>query len=364
MRQHLRELDWLLISLSLLLVAFGLISIYASGGEEIVNFKRQILWLAIGFFLMVLISFFDYRVLRNYRAPVIIIYGFSLLLLLGVLMFGVSVRGAESWYRIGPVTFEPVEFAKIVLILLLAKYFSMRHIEIYRARHIVVSGLYVFLPASLVFIQPDTGSVIILLSIWFGIMVIAGIKIRHIIALALSGIILVSFAWSFVFQDYQKDRFLSFINPESDPRGSGYNVLQSVIAVGSGGVWGKGIGGGSQTQLGFLPESHTDFIYAAIVEETGLAGAVMLLACFAFFIRRIMKISRHSANNFARLVSAGFSVMIISQMFVNIGMTMGLLPITGLPLPFVSYGGSSLISLFVMMGILQSIVVNKTAATG
>lgn len=363
MRKHLRELDWPLVVMALLITAFGLLSMYGSGGEEIVNFKRQILWLAIGFFLMVSISFFDYRLLKNYKAPVIIIYGFSVLLLLGVLVFGVTARGAESWYRIGPVTLEPVEFVKIALVILLAKYFSMRHIEMYRARHIVTSGLYVFLPASLVFIQPDFGSVIMLLSVWFGIMVIAGIKIRHIISLAISGIILASLVWSFALQDYQKDRLLSFVNPERDPRGSGYNVLQSVIAVGSAGAWGKGIGGGSQTQLGFLPESHTDFIYASIVEEMGLAGGVILLVCFAFFIRKVMNISKNSANNFARLVSAGFSIMIVSQMFVNIGMTMGLVPITGLPLPFVSYGGSSIISLFVMMGILQSIVVNKTIAT-
>jgi len=359
MLAHLKRLDWLLIASALLLVTFGLISIYSSGGEELINFKKQILWLTMGFFLMLTVSFFDYRVLKNYKAPVTIIYIISLLSLLGVLIFGVSVRGAESWYRVGSITVEPVEIAKIVLILLLAKYFSMRHIEIYRVRHIVISGMYVFLLASLVFIQPDIGSVLILISIWFGVMVIAGIRIKHIAALAIIGMVVLSTAWVFAFQDYQKDRIISFINPQSDPRGSGYNALQSVIAIGSGGIWGKGIGEGTQTQLGFLPEAQTDFIYAAIVEEMGLVGGFLLLICFVLFIKRVMNISRYSTNNFARIVAAGFSVMLISQIFINTGMTLGVAPITGIPLPFVSYGGSSLISLFLMLGILQSITANK-----
>ena len=359
MLSHLKKMDWPLVTAAVLLVIFGLISIYGSGGEGLLNFKKQILWLTIGFFLMIAVSFFDYRVFKNYRIPVISIYAFSLFLLLGVLIFGVEIRGAESWYRIGSITLEPVEFAKMILILLLAKYFSMRHIEMYRVRHVIISGIYVFLPASLVFIQPDSGSVMILLSIWIGVMIIAGIKLKHIIALALIGVVMLSAAWIFAFQDYQKDRILSFINPELDPRGSGYNSLQSVIAIGSGGIWGQGIGEGTQTQLGFLPEAHTDFIYAAIVEEMGLIGGLMLLAVFIFFIRRVMYISKNSENNFARLVAAGFSVMIISQVLINTGMNIGILPITGIPLPFVSYGGSSLISLFLMLGVLQSIRVNS-----
>lgn len=356
---HLKKVDWVLIASVVSLVSFGLLSLYSSGGDELVNFKKQILWLTIGFFLMLTISFFDFRILKNYRSIIVIIYALSTLSLLGVLMFGVQVRGAESWYRIGSITIEPVEFAKIALIILLAKYFSMRHIEMYRVRHIIASGLYVSLPAALVFLQPDTGSVMILISIWFGIMIIAGIKIKHLITLCLLGLVSFFIAWSLVFQDYQKDRLLSFINPELDPQGAGYNVRQSIIAVGSGGIWGKGIGEGTQTQLGFLPEAQTDFIYAAIAEEIGLVGVSMLLLCFLFFFRKIMDISKAATNNFARLLAAGFSIMILSQLFINIGMTLGILPITGIPLPFVSYGGSSLISLFLMLGIIQSIKINS-----
>ena len=360
MIKHLKKLDWVLAASAISLVSFGLVSLYASGGaggDEFL-FKKQVLWLVMGFFLMVVISFFDYRILKNYRSPILVLYGFSLILLFGLLVFGANIRGTESWYRIGGITIEPVEFVKISIVLLFAKYFSMRHIEMYRFRHIITSGLYMLLPASLVFIQSEVGSVLILISTWIGVMIIAGIKIKHLAILIVAGAVLLSVGWNFAFQDYQKDRLISFINPGSDPRGSGYNILQSTIAVGSGGILGRGIGEGTQTQLGFLPEAQTDFIFAAITEELGLVGVFILLSCFAFFSRKVMDISRSSSNNFARLVVAGFSIMVLSQMSINIGMTLGLLPITGIPLPFVSYGGSSLISLFAMLGILQSIKIN------
>lgn len=365
MLHHLKKLDWMLIALVLSLVSFGLISLYSIGGDGLsagdrgfTNFNKQILWLAIGFFLMLIVSFFDYRVLKNNPKPVMFLYIFSLVLLLGVLLFGISVRGAESWYRIGPITLEPVEFVKIAMIILLAKYFSMRHIEMYDFRHVIISGIYVFIPVFLVFLQPDIGSAMILVGLWLGMMIIVGIKIRHLALLAAVGIIVFFISWSFIFADYQKDRLISFVNPEFDPKGAGYNVAQSMIAVGSGGILGKGIGQGSQIQLGFLPEAHTDFIYAAIAEELGLVGVFLLLACFAFLFKQIMSISKNSINNFALLVTSGFSILIFLQVFINIGMTLGLFPITGLPLPFVSYGGSSLVSLFMMLGIIQSIKIN------
>jgi len=365
MLHHLKKLDWMLVALVLSLVSFGLISLYSIGGDSLsgggkvfTNFNKQILWLAIGFFIMLLVSFFDYRVLKNNPRPVMFLYVLSLALLFGVLLFGVSVRGAESWYRIGPITLEPVEFVKIAMIILLAKYFSMRHIEMYDFRHVIISGIYVFIPAFLVFLQPDIGSAMILVGLWLGMMIIAGIKIRHLALLAVVGVVVLFLSWSFIFADYQKDRLISFVNPEFDPRGAGYNVAQSIIAVGSGGILGKGIGQGSQVQLGFLPEAHTDFIYAAIAEELGLIGIAFFLLTFAFLFGRIINIAKGAQNNFARLVTLGFSILIFLQVFINVGMTLGLFPITGLPLPFVSYGGSSMVSLFMMMGIIQSIKIN------
>lgn len=358
MREHLGKIDWVLGASAVTLVLFGLLSIYGSSSEELINFKKQILWVAIGFFCMFAISFFDYRILKNHPAPSIILYGAATLLLVGVFVFGVSLRGSESWYRIGFITIEPVEFIKIALIILFAKYFSMRHIEMYRLRHVLVSGFYLFLPTVVIFLQSEVGSALVMGSIWIGIMVIAGIKIKQLVGLTVVGLITFFLAWNFIFHDYQKDRFLTFVNPGSDPQGAGYNVRQSTIAIGSAGVWGKGIGQGTQTQLGFLPERQTDFIYAAIAEELGLSGVALLLVSFLFFFRHVMGILRASANNFARLMTAGFLVMVLSQTFINMGMNLGLLPIAGISLPFVSYGGSGMISLFVMLGILQSIRVN------
>ncbi len=358
MLQHLKNLDLLLVVSAVMLVCFGLVSLYSSGGDELVNFKKQVLWLATGLVLMFWLRLFDYRVLKNYTAPIVIFYTISVASLAGLLIWGATVRGAESWYRVGAITIEPVEFAKIALILLLAKYFSMRHVEMYRIRHVVASGIYVLLPAGLVVLQREIGSVLVILSVWLGIMIIAGIKIKHLIFLSLLGSLVFLISWNFLFHDYQRERLVSFLNPASDPQGSGYNVLQSAIAIGSGGIWGKGLGQGTQTELGFLPEPQTDFIYAAIVEEMGFIGALLLLLSFGFLFTRIMKIIQVSQNNFARLVAAGFLVMLTSQVFINMGMTMGILPITGIPLPFVSYGGSGLISLFAMLGILQSIRAN------
>lgn len=357
---HFKKLDWLLILSVLILVAFGLVSLFGrSSGEGLANFKKQILWLAIGFVVMIGISFFDYRILKNYRSPVVLLYVTTLGLLVGVLLFGVSVRGAESWYRIGGIAIQPVEFAKIAIIIVLAKYFSMRHIEMYRARHILISGMYVFVPVLLVLLQPDVGSVVILLAIWVGVMILAGIKVKHLTLLAIAGMFTFFIAWSFVFHQYQKDRILAFLNPKFDPLGAGYNVSQSVIAIGSGGMWGKGLGEGSQTHLGFLPEAQTDFIYAAIAEEMGLVGVIVLLVSVLFLFWKLLNAVRNSKNNFSRLVAAGFSIMILVQIAINIGMNLGLLPVTGIPLPFVSYGGSGMIALFIMLGLLQSIKANQ-----
>src|SRR3989344_327451 len=359
MINHIKNLDWILTLYAVLLVCFGLVSLYGSGyNDDFLNFKKQLFWLFTGLFSMIFISFFDYRILKNRQFPIVLLFSMSLLLLLGLFQFGDSIRGTTSWYRIGPVAFEPVEVVKIVLIVVLAKYFSMRHVEMYRFRHILISGFYMLAPVSVVLIQSEVGSAMVMVSIWLGIMLMAGIQLKHLVGLFAAGVVILFLAWNWGFQDYQKERILSFINPGSDPQGSGYNVLQSMIAIGSGGFWGKGIGEGGQTQLGFLPESQTDFIYSAIAEEMGLLGALLLLCCFALFVKRIMSVSRNSENNFARLVASAFSVMLLAQIFVNVGMTFGLFPITGIPFPFVSYGGSSLVSLFAMLGILQSVKSN------
>lgn len=356
---QLRKLDWSLVIVVLLLSGVGLFTIQSIGSNESSSlFKKQIIFLALGLLVMFTLSFFDYRVFRNYSFVLIAVYLFFFLLLILVL-FSPEVRGAASWFHLGPLRFEPIEFFKIVIILILAKYFSLRHIEMYRIRHLIVSGIYVGLPALIVLAQPDFGSALILLSIWFGLTIVAGIKLRHLLILTLIMLMLFAVGWFGLLKDYQKQRILTFLNPEDDPLGRGYHISQSLIAVGSGGWLGQEAEGSSQAGLKFLPEQHTDFIFATLAEKEGLLGVGFLLILFAIFLWRIIKIALISSNNFARLFVIGFAIMIFSQLIINIGMNMALLPITGLTLPLVSYGGSSLVSMFFGLGILQSIKIRN-----
>ena len=355
-KQHLKKLDWILIISVFLLVGMGLLSIYNSARGDFLNFKKQIIFFGIGFFLMILISFFDWRILREDPHLILFFYFFCLILLFGLFFFAPEIRGTKSWYNLGPISLDPAEFAKIALILLLAKYFTMRHIEMYRVIHILISGFYLFLPSLLIFLQPDLGSVLIFISLWVGILIISGIKLRHFLILILCGLLILTFGWSKILKEYQRERILSFIWPQiSDPLKIGWSQRQAKIAIGSGRIFGQGIGRGGQTQYGFLPEPQTDFIFSAIAEETGLIGASVLLFLFSVLIWRIFKIALESQSNFARLFASGLGILIISQVFIHIGMNIGILPIIGIPLPFTSYGGSGLISAFLGLGILQSI---------
>ena len=354
---HFKKLEWTLITVTILLVIIGLLSIYSSsiGRDDFFNFKKQIIFFGAGFLLMILLSFFDWRILRQDPYLILTLYFICLAALLGLYFFAPEIRGVKSWYKLGPISIDPIEFTKIVLIILLAKYFSMRHIEMYRPRHIILSGVYVLLPALLFFFQPDLGSVLILIAIWIGILLISGIKIRHFLILAFCGLLIFLAAWTFALKDYQKQRIITYINPQIDPKGISWSVNQSKIAIGSGGIFGLGLGRGPQTQYGFLPEPQTDFIFAAIAEEFGLAGVGILLALFSLLIWRIIKIAISASNNFPRLFATGLAILLTSQVFINIGMSLGILPIIGIPLPLVSYGGSSLVATFLALGILQSI---------
>jgi rod shape determining protein RodA len=335
----------------------GLLSIYSSSKGDFLNFKKQIIFLGVGFFLMLVLSFFDWRALRDDPYFILTLYFLCLLSLAGLFFFAPEIRGTKSWYSLGSISIDPIEPTKIVLIILLAKYFSMRHIEMYRARHILLSGAYLLLPALLIFLQPNLGSILILIALWVSILIISGIKIRHFLILAFCFILIFIFSWLFLLKDYQKERILSFIHP-IDPLGVNWSQNQAKIAIGSGGIFGQGINKGSQTQYGFLPESQTDFIFAAIAEETGLVGVLVLLFFFLILLWRILKIAIFSQNNFSRLFASGFVVLLISQIFIHIGMNLGILPIIGISLPLVSYGGSGLISIFLALGILESIKAN------
>jgi len=357
MLRQLKNLDWILIASSFLLVGLGLLSIYSSsiGKGDFLNFKKQILFFIIGIFLMFFFSFFDWKTLRENSYFILTLYFVCLAALAGIFFFAPLIRGVKSWYKIGIFSIDPIDFTKIILIILLAKYFSKRHVEMYQIRHILLSGFYVFLPAVLVFLQPNMGSVLILISLWIGILIVSGIKIRHFLILLFCALLIFILGWNFLLKDYQKGRIISFVSPQVEPLGINWNQNQAKIAIGSGKIFGQGIGAGSQTQYGFLPEAQTDFIFASIAEETGLVGVSILLVLFLILIWRIFKIALSSQSNFSRLFSTGIATLIISQVFINIGMNLGILPIIGIPLPLVSYGGNGLITIFIGIGILENI---------
>ncbi len=357
MFNHLKKLDWILIISIFLLCLIGLLSIYSSslGKGSLLNFKKQIIFLVIGFFLMFLLSFFDWRIFQQNPYLVLFLYFLCLLALLGLFFFAPEIRGVKGWYKIGPVSFDPIEFTKLALIILLAKYFSMRHTEMYKLRHIFLSGFYVSLPAALIFFQPDFGSVLILVALWFGILVISGIKLRHFLILVFCGLLLLVLSWSFLLKDYQKERVRSFVAPQIEPLGMSWSQTQSKIAIGAGGFFGQGFAKGSQTQYGFLSEPNTDFIFAAISEEFGFLGISVLFFLFIVLFWRVMKIALNSQSNFPRLFVSGLGIVLFAQMFIHIGMNLGLLPVIGISLPLVSYGGSGLIAACIGLGIVQSI---------
>lgn len=354
---HLKNLDWIMIGSAVLLTIFGITSIYSVsvGYQNFFNFQKQLIFFGIGLFFMFLVSFVDWRWIKNNPYLILMLYGIGVLAIAGLFIFAPEIRGTKGWYKIGGISVDPIEFMKVILIILMAKYFSMRHIEMYRIRHILLSGIYFALPIALIFFKPDLGSAILLSIIWLVTLIVSGIKKRHLFVILCVGLLIFASGWSFVLQDYQKDRILSFVEPELDPLGIGWSQLQSKIAVGNGGIFGTGFQQGSQTMYGFLSEPQTDFIFASLAEQFGFVGIVFLFLLFGILILRVLKMSREAQSNFPRLVGAGFATILIMEIGINVGMNLGLLPIVGLPLPFVSYGGSSLIMGYIGLGILQSI---------
>jgi len=366
MGHALKKLDWVLIGAIILLIVIGLLSIASVSQARIgvfTNFEKQLIFAAIGLIFLGVFSFVDYRFLRNYSVIVLGLYILSVFLLALLLVMAEKVRGAASWFQfaspLGQLNLEPVELMKFVLIAVLAKYFSGRHIDFGLMRHVAISGIYVAIPVVLVLLQPNLGSAGLMAIIWVGIMLVSGIRARHLLALFLIFVILAGLGWTFFLKDYQRARVLTFLEPQKDPLGQGYNVIQSMIAIGSGGIWGKGLGHGSQSQLNFLPEQHTDFIWAMIAEEWGFLGVSFVLILWGIVFWRLFIITAKAATNFARLFVFGFMLLLLSQVTINIGMNMGFFPITGIPLPLLSYGGSNLLATLVTFGVVQNIKINE-----
>ncbi|MBI2100292.1 MAG: rod shape-determining protein RodA [Candidatus Vogelbacteria bacterium] len=346
-----RHIDWVLVLATLPLLGAGLVTMNSFISESYF-FNRQLIWVALAFVAFFGCAFIDWRFLRR-SGVLVTLFFFSCLSLLLLTVVGNRVHGAQSWLSLGSFSIQPADFIKLILILMLAKYFSRRHIEIAYVRHILVSGVYALVPFILILLQPDFGSAIIIFLIWLGMVMFSGISPRHL--LAVFTVSLVSFAafWFFIFAPYQKARIVTFIHPLADIRGAGYNSFQSTIAVGSGQILGKGIGYGTQSRLKFLPEYQTDFIFAAFAEEWGFVGVLLLFILFGLIIWRVILAAMHGATNFETLFGIGLAIMLLSHFTVSVGMNLGLLPVTGLTLPFVSYGGSHLLAEFTGLGILM-----------
>lgn len=352
-----KKIDWALFLPVLFLCFFGLAAIYSvalgQGQGGFLNFQKQIIWLAISLVLMFFLSRLDYRLWRKIGW---IGYGISLLLLILVLTpLGASIRGSRGWFDFGFLSFQPVELAKVFIIIVLADVYSRYGRSIHKLASLLFLSLIVLLPLVLVVIQPDFGSAMILFFTWLISFFLVTKNKWHfaVIIGGLAAILMIS--WLFVFQDYQKDRLLTFVNPSLDPLGRGYNMRQSIIAVGAGRIFGRGLGFGSQSQLKFIPESQTDFIFSVIAEELGLVGVLFLLIFFALIFFRLFRIASRSPDDFGLFVALLVLILFFVQVFINIGMSVGLLPVTGISLPLVSYGGSFLLVVLALLGIVMNI---------
>lgn len=352
------DTDWILLSSAILVSFAGLVTMNSFVQTGIVNmadqglFGKQFVWFLISLFVFFVAKMVDWSFLKNTRI-IVTLFLISITLLSFLFVFGSVFKGAQSWFNFGAFSFQPVDPIKLVVILILAKYFSRRHMEIANVRHILVSGFYVFVVFFLVFLQPDFGSAIIIFFLWLGMVLVSGISKKHLIGVFLIGVFCFGVLWLFVFRPYQKDRIMTFINPLTDIRGTGYNAYQSTIAVGSGQVLGKGIGYGTQSKLQFLPEYQTDFIFAAFAEEWGFTGVTLLFILYGIIFWRILKISFKGGGNFEILFGAGLCILFLVHTIIHIGMNIGLLPVTGNTLPFMSYGGSHLLTEFLGLGMLM-----------
>lgn len=348
-----RNIDWFLFLSATTLSLLGLITMRSFSGDN-TFFENQAIWIGVALAVFFLASIPEYRFLRRTQI-VVILYGVTLLLLVLVLIFGEITKGAQSRFDLGLFAVQPSNLATLVLVIVLAKYFARRHVEIAHIRHIFVSGAYMFALCALIFIQPDFGSAIIVALVWLGMVLVAGISWKHLAALLVASAVIGVGLWSYGIADYQKQRIITFLHPLTDVRGSGYNAYQSTIAVGSGEVFGKGIGYGTQSKLRFLPEYQSDFIFAAYAEEWGFGGVLLLLGLYAVIVTRILSIAIHGSDSFDTLLCVGVVIMFVAHFVIHVAMNMGLLPVTGTTTAFMSYGGSHLVTEYFALGIVMGI---------
>jgi len=345
-------IDWILFVAIIPIVLAGLFTMnsFSVGNNDF--FSKQLIWLSISVPLFFIFSFIDFKFLR--RTSVIVwLFMFAVALLSMLFIVGSVYQGSQSWFNLGVFSFQPAELVKLILIIVLAKYFSRRHIEIKNIRHIIVSGVYAAIFFLLILAQGDFGSALIIGAIWFGMVLVSGISKKHLLLVFAVGALSFGVIWTMVLQPYQKTRIVSFLHPLQDIRGAGYNAYQSTITVGSGQLMGKGLGFGSQSRLQFLPEYQTDFIFAAFAEEWGFIGVLFIFLFYVIVVWRILNNALHGATNFEILFGIGLVIMFMSHFIIHVGMNIGLLPVTGITIPFMSYGGTHLIVAFAGLGILM-----------
>jgi rod shape determining protein RodA len=354
-RRLVQNFDYLLLALVLLITGMGIVNLYSAGfnrGEGTPLYIKQMYWLSVGLGLMFCTLFYDYRHLEKFAYP---LYIMSILLLVGVMVAGKTVYGGRRWLLLGPITFQPSELAKIGVILALATYFNRRHrLESMGLEDLVFPGLLVLLPVALIIKQPDLGSGILVAVVAGSMIFFAGVRWRTLVGCVLTFGLCSPLIWHFL-KDYQRQRVFTFLNPEKDPLGAGYHILQSMIAVGSGQFWGKGFLQGTQSQLYFLPEQHTDFVFSVFAEEWGFMGSAVLLLLFTGLALWGLQVARDCKERFGRFLALGVTALIFWQIFINLCMVTGFLPVVGIPLPLFSYGGSSLITTLLGVGFLLNI---------
>lgn len=359
----MRKNDSVIIACLVILSIFSLLilaSLSKNDTPSFSSFKKQLFYFLIGFLLFFIFSYLDWRIFFNSSHLLIAFYFLSLISLILVLLLGKTLGGARGWFNLGFFNLQPLEFTKLIVILVLAKYLSPRHLELWQFKYLFVSGLYAALPACLVILQPDLGGAIILASLWFMLVLASGIKWGQIFLLLSIFLFIAFIAWSFLLQPYQRNRILNFLNPQEDVTGIGYNRRQALISIGSGRIFGKGLGWGTQTQLKFLPLAKTDFLFSALAEELGLIGALIILGTFLVLFYRLSYWINVFNTNFTKLFTFGILIKLVLEVFINIGMNSGLLPIIGIALPFLSYGGSHLLADFIGLGIVNSMIHYRT----
>ena len=364
-RRILRRIDYKLLIAALGIIVYSLIIISSAthvntpSDDRFWYVQRQGIFAVINILAAIFFMNFDYRGLQPYGKK---LYIFNLIMLAAVMLFGHAALGAQRWIQIGPISLQPSEFSKLIMIICLASVLEERVGALNSLQDLLPVAVYIGVPFILVLKQPDLGTSLVFMAIFFGMILVCGINLRLLLGIFAVGIASLPILWNFL-KDYQKTRILVFIDPNIDPLGSGYHIIQSKIAIGSGMLFGKGLFEGTQSQLNFLPENHTDFIFAVVGEEFGFVGAVILLVLYLIVMWRGIQIAKEARDTFGRLLAVGITSMLAFHVLVNVGMTTGIMPVTGIPLPLMSYGVSALTTNIMAIAILMNVHMRKQKLT-